>query len=103
MGGTPTQARGVSYAIFGNSAMAEVLAAVEALAPEAGQTVTTREVATRTRQVDSVVRPALRRLSEAGLLAPVPKSEPRGRQYYRRSDSALWEPASTLAHRIRET
>lgn len=84
--------RAKSAAVFGNRHLAEVVAAVAALAPNVGDQLTVRMLANRTGLTDSVVRPIVKRLVEANLLQPQPQQRPRGASYHEvRSDEGLWE------------
>lgn len=74
--------RNRSAAVFGNRYMAEVVAAVAALAPGAGTKVTTRMLANHTGLSDSLVRPVVKRLVEAGFLHPQDRHGPRSTNYH---------------------
>lgn len=74
--------RARSSAVFGNRYLAEVVTAVVALAPQEGDQVTVRMVATRTGLADSLVRPVVKRLVEADLLRPQGQQRPRSASYH---------------------
>jgi DNA-binding transcriptional ArsR family regulator len=73
--------RDASAAIFGNRYMAEVLATIDGIADDEG--VTVRRIARELNIGDSVVRPILSRLLEAGYVEALPKiGGSRSAQYY---------------------
>jgi ribosomal protein S25 len=83
--------RARSAALFGNRYIAEVVAAVEVLAPPRENVVTTRMVASKTKLSDSLVRPVILRLEAAGLLAREERSGgPRSELRFQVRDEALW-------------
>ena len=63
-----------SAALFGNRHFADVVLAVDRLSATGDAFVTTRMVASETRLGDSLVRPIMRRLDAAGLLAALPRT-----------------------------
>jgi hypothetical protein len=80
-----------SAAIFGNRHFAEVVLAVDRLSATGDAFVTTRMVASETTFGDSLVRPVMRRLDAAGLLAALPRtSGPRSTLNYQVLRGALW-------------
>ncbi len=87
--------RARSAALFGNRYVAEVIAAIEVLAPTQEGVVTTRMVASKTQLSDSLVRPVMLRLEVVGLLAREERSGgPRSELRFRVRDQTLW-PAVT--------
>lgn len=82
-----------SSALFGNRYMAEVVVAVVDLTSATGDTpVTVRMVASRTDLTDSLVRPVVKRLVDAGLLEPQPQERPRGTYFHEvRRDDGMWD------------
>ncbi|MFD3572554.1 hypothetical protein [Streptomyces sp. NPDC058644] len=82
-----------SSALFGNRYMAEVVVAVDDLTSATGATpVTVRMVASRTGLTDSLVRPVVKRLVDAGLLDPQPQERLRTASYHQvRRDDGLWD------------
>lgn len=73
-----------SSALFGNRCLAEVVVAIVDLTCVAGDgLVTVRMVAARTGLTDSLVRPVVKRLVVAGLLAPQPQDRLRGASYHK--------------------
>ncbi|NYS18556.1 winged helix DNA-binding protein [Streptomyces sp. SJ1-7] len=82
-----------SSALFGNRYMAEVVVAVVDLASATGDSpVTVRMVASRTELTDSLVRPVVKRLVEAGLLEPQPQERSRGTYFHEvRRDDGMWD------------
>jgi hypothetical protein len=80
-----------SAAIFGNRHFAEVVLAVNRLSAADDAFVTTRMVASETTLVDSLVRPVMRRLDAAGLLAALPRTAgPRSTLNYQVMRGGLW-------------
>lgn len=98
--------RAVSHALFGNAAFAEAVASADRILTAAGDrgTVTTRQVAAATGASDSVIRPVMRRLADAGLLAPLPRTGPgNGPQPYARARPDAWDALRDLVeclHRV---
>lgn len=82
-----------SSALFGNRYMAEVVVAVVDLTSATGDTpITVRMVASRTGLTDSLVRPIVKRLVDAGLLEPQPQERLRGAYFHEvRRDDGLWD------------
>jgi hypothetical protein len=80
-----------SAAIFGNRYFAEVVLAIDRLSATGDAFVTTRMVASDTRLGDSLVRPVMRRLGSAGLIAPLPRTGgPRSTLNYQVIRGSLW-------------
>ena len=72
-----------SSALFGNRCLAEVVVAIVDLTSVAGdRLITVRMVAAHTGLTDSLVRPVVKRLVVAGLLAPQPQNRLRGARYH---------------------
>jgi hypothetical protein len=81
-----------SAAIFGNRYFAEVVMAADRLSAMGDVFVTTRMVAAVTGLGDSLVRPVMRRLSAAGLIAELPRTGgPRSTLNYQVVRNPLWE------------
>ena len=93
-----------SAAIFGNRYFAEVVLAVDRLSATGDAFVTTRMVASETALGDSLVRPVMRRLDVAGLIAALPRTGgPRSTLNYQVMCGALWSAVvSACAETIRE-
>lgn len=84
--------RASSAAVFGNRYMVEVVTAAVAMAPHANDLLTVRMLAHRADLADSVVRPVVRRLVDAGVFEPHSQKRPRGPSYHRiSSDRRLWD------------
>jgi hypothetical protein len=80
-----------SAAIFGNRHFAEVVLAVDRLSATDDAFVTTRMIASETTLGDSLVRPVMRRLDAAGLLAALPRTGGlRSTLNYQVMRGALW-------------
>ncbi|WP_406393700.1 hypothetical protein OG806_24750 [Streptomyces sp. NBC_00882] len=81
-----------SSALFGNRYMAEVVVAIVDVTSATGDTpVTVRMVASRTGLTDSLVRPVVKRLVDAGLLDPQPQDRLRGANYHEICrDDGVW-------------
>lgn len=89
--------REYSAALFGNRFVAEVVAAIQWLAPAHDSAVTTRMVASRTGLSDSLVRPVMRRLAEAGLLVPTERTGgPRSTLRYQIRREPLWSAVTEM-------
>lgn len=90
----PAGAHGsVSHALFNNAAFADAAVSAHRLLAAGGDdaSVTTRKVAAATGRGDSVVRPVMWRLADAGLLEPLAKQgPPNSPQYFRRGSAQLW-------------
>jgi hypothetical protein len=85
-----------SAAVFGNRFFVEVVAAVERLSGPEDGFVTTRRVANDTGISDSVARPVMLRLRNAGLIAELPREGgPRSTLLYQVRRGPLW--AAVLA------
>lgn len=83
--------REYSAALFGNRFVAEVVTAIQRLAPSHEDAVTTRLVASKTGLSDSLVRPVMLRLAEAGLLIPIERAGgPRSTLWYQIRRAPLW-------------
>ncbi len=83
--------REYSAALFGNRFVAEVVTAIQRLAPAHDGAVTTRLVASNTGLSDSLVRPVMLRLAEAGLLTSIERvGGPRSTLRYRIRRAPLW-------------
>jgi predicted transcriptional regulator len=84
--------RARSSAVFGNRYVAEVVITIVALAPEPKSRVTVRMIAQQAELTDSLVRPVVKRLVDAGLLVPQEQQRPRGPNYHEvRLDLPLWK------------
>lgn len=93
-----------SAAIFGNRYFADVVLAVDRLSATCDAFVTTRMVASETGLGDSLVRPVMRRLDAAGLIAALPRTGgPRSMLNYQVMRGALWSAVvSACAETTRE-
>jgi hypothetical protein len=77
--------------MFGNSFFAEVVTAVDRLSAPAETFVTTRMVASETTLSDSLVRPVMLRLRNAGLIMALPRTGgPRSTIHYQVHRGPLW-------------
>lgn len=83
--------REMSSSVFGNRAFAAVASSVDVLLHGHREgSATARQVAAATGLADSVVKPVLLRLVEAGLLRPLPRISSRGVQLYVDPGSSGW-------------
>lgn len=88
--------RELSYALFGNRAMIDVILAIQAINGKQG-VLTTRVVAALTGMADSVVRPVMIRLVSARLLTAAPKlGGPRSPQYFSINETPSWTAVLAL-------
>jgi hypothetical protein len=86
-----------SFALFNNRYLCDVVIAINELAPPPDGLVTTRQVASHTGLVDSIVRPVLMRLVDADIMARLPRlGGPRSPQFFRVDDSQSWEHLISL-------
>ncbi len=93
--------REISYALFGNRAVIDVVNAIVRLTPASEDFVTTRRVAAVTGLSDSVVRPVMRRLVAAGLLIDLPRGpRMRGEHFHRAPHGPLRDALATLCELI---
>ncbi len=89
-----TSLRLASAKIFGNEKFAEV---VRALAAESN-IATAQQLAKRTQIDHSMVRDVLVRLTEAGVITPLPRATSRAMQYYEApADASIWVTLVRLA------
>ena len=83
-----------SASLFGNEKVAEVIVAVQA----AGGPCTAQEISLSTGVGHSMVRDALRRLVESGLVVTLPKvGGARSAQYYTPAEQEAWRLVVSLA------
>lgn len=90
----------MSSALFNNASFTEVLTAADSILDMAPGTVTTRQVAAATGRGDSVVRPIMMRLVDAGLLDQTPSNGPRSPRPFARANAGLWEALMLVTARL---
>lgn len=94
----PGETRRRSAALFGNEKIVEVV-----LALQAEGTATAQVIVMRTGIAHSMVRDALGRLVEGGVVRPLPKTGgSRSPQYYEPAGSRIWEILLALAQAVRD-
>jgi len=95
--------RDCSVALFGNRFVVDVVLGIRELAPTAETFVTTRMVASKTTLGDSLVRPVMLRLENAGILARLPRSGgPRSVLHFQVRQRPLWEALVRTCAAVRE-